>query len=254
MTESLQEVRRRIADMVERVETENYYELLGVERGADKGEVLRRFRDLAKDWHADRFANIELDESDRQRVQEIFNALNNASRTLQNPDKRTEYDFELEAGGQDIEAVINAENAFRRGVSMMKSGNSKGAHDKFKDAHNLAPDEDEYRGYYLYTEYLQLPKGDDGMVRQKARAREIYEALDEISERYNEADWVLEFLGGIKMGLGELRHAKNLLNEALTMNPRNVGAKRQLRLIRMREEKSKDKGFFANLLDKLKGN
>ncbi|MGM0557351.1 MAG: DnaJ domain-containing protein [Myxococcota bacterium] len=254
MTETPEEVRKRIDKMYQRIQEESYYELLDVERDVGEKEVVKKFRMLAKDWHADRYSGIDLSDEDRQRIQEIFSAINAASQTLQDPDKRAEYDFELEAGNQDIEAVINAENAFRRGKNMMQTGNSTGAHQLFKRAHELAPDEDEYRAYYLYTEYLQIPKNEQGRALKKSRTQEIYDELDELSENYNESDWILEFLGVVAMGLGKLRKAKLFFHEALTLNPRNVTAKRQLRLIKMREEKENSKGFFQNLMDKITGN
>jgi tetratricopeptide (TPR) repeat protein len=254
MTETPEEVRKRIDKMYERIQEETYYELLDVDRDVDPQEVVKRFRVMAKDWHADRYSGVDLSDEDKERIQEIFSTLNAASQTLQDEDKRAEYEFKLEAGGQDIEAVINAENAFRRGKNMLQTGNSSGAYEQFKRAHELAPDEDEYRAYHLYTEYLQIPKNEKGRALKKRRAQEIFDELDELSAKYNEDDWILEFLGVVAMGLGKLDQAKRLFNEALTINPKNVTAKRQLRLIRMREKKESEKGFFQKMVDKLTGN
>lgn len=254
MTETPEEVRKRIDEMYERVQEESYYELLGVEQDVGEKEVVKRFRVLAKDWHADRYSGVDLSDEDRQRIQEIFSAINAASQTLQDPDKRAEYDFKLEAGDQDIEAVINAENAFRRGKNMMQTGNASGAHEVFARAHELAPDEDEYRAYYLYTEYLQIPKNEKGRALKQTRAQEIFDELDELSHKYNESDWILEFLGVVAMGLGKTTQARRLFSEALTINPKNVTAKRQTRLIKMRQQKEEQKGFFQKMVDKLTGN
>lgn len=254
MTENLEEIYTRIDAMYERIQNETYYELLDVERDVDSNKVVKRFRMLAKEWHADRYSGVDLADEYKQKIQEIFSAINAASQTLQDPDKKADYDFKLEAGDQDIQAVINAENAFRRGKNMMQTGSSAGAHQQFKRAHELAPDEDEYRAHYLYTEYLQIPKNEKGIALEKNRTREIFEELDELSEEYNESDWILEFLGVVAMGLGDNAKAKRLFNEALTLNPRNVTAKRQLRLIRMRDKRKKDKGFFQKMVDKLTGN
>src|SRR6476659_846488 len=75
-----------------------YYEVLGVERAVDEGELKAAFRKLAMKWHPDRNPG---DRSSETRFKEI----NEAYEILKDPDKRAAYDrfghaaFEQGMGG-----------------------------------------------------------------------------------------------------------------------------------------------------------
>ncbi len=253
MGDNIDEVRQKIDQMYARLDEQTYYELLDVEPdAADDKTVLKQFRVKAKDWHADRYSSYDLDAQYKQKLQEIFAALNTAQQTLSDRDKRADYDFKLEAGDKNIKNIIDAEGAFRRGKNMLQTGSYNGAHEQFKRAHELAPDEDEYRAHYLYTEYLQIPKNEDGKALKRTRAKEIADELDAISAKKPENDSILTFLGVVFMGLDQMNKAKGLFSEALRHNRQNVVAQRQMRLFSMRKERKSKKGFFDKLLDKFR--
>lgn len=251
MAPSIDEVRQAIAKMHQRVEEENYYELLGVDPEADAAVVTTRFRQMAKNWHIDRFSKFELGD-DKQKLQQIFAALNAAHRTLTDDDLRLEYEMEI-ADGPGLADLLEAENDFMRGKSLLGSGRSEEARRMFDKAVELAPDEMQYRSYALYTEFLSIPKNGDGVVMTIARkrAQEIYTELDKVSRTYNEKDWLMQFLGAVALGLGREADASELFREALMINKNNTAAARQLRLIRMRrKDKKKGGGFFSKLFGK----
>lgn len=254
MAENIEDVQQKIDQMHERIQEETYYDLLDIDRESfNEKEVVKKFRIKAKDWHADRYSGFDLSAEYKQKLQEIFAALNTAHQTLADADKRSDYDFDLEAGDQDIKSIIDAEGAFRRGKNMLQTGSYNGAHEQFKRAYELNPDEDEYRAHFLYTEYLQIPKNDEGTPLKRSRAQEIYQELDEISEDKTENDSVLTFLGVVAQGLGKDNQAMRLFNEALRHNRQNVTAQRQMRLLKMRKERESKKGFFEKLLEKFRG-
>lgn len=253
MAEDIDDVRRRIDEMYERIDRQTYYELLDVDREEfDDKTVMQQFRRKAQKWHADRFSGFELSDAYRKKLQEIFSALNTAQQTLTDENRRAEYDFKLQAGDRNIGSIIDAEDAFRRGKNMLQTGSHKGAHEQFEHAYDLNPDEDEYRAHLLYTEYLQIPKDEEGKPRKRSRAREIREELAQISEELPEDDAVLTFLGVVSMGLGKTQKARSLFERALQHNRNNLVAKRQRRLIRMRQEREQNKGFFEKLLEKFR--
>jgi molecular chaperone DnaJ len=68
----------------------DYYEVLGVERGASDAEVKRAFRRLAQQWHPD--VNTEPEAAER------FKEINEAYQVLSDPQRRQSYDMFGRAG------------------------------------------------------------------------------------------------------------------------------------------------------------
>jgi len=61
--------------------SKNYYEILGVDKGADKEELKKAYRELSKEHHPDRGGDAEK-----------FKEINEAYSTLSDPEKRADYD------------------------------------------------------------------------------------------------------------------------------------------------------------------
>lgn len=254
MARDVEEVRREINEMYAKLEDATHYELLGVEREAfDKSALGGIFRQLAKKWHVDRFSAFDLGD-DREKVQQIFSAINNAHRTLSNDDARTEYDMELDGeDAADIAALLSSESIFLKGKNFLKQGAYKGAYDQFIEAAELNPEDKSLHIHKLYAEYLLIPKTKEGAPMNIKRAEEIAEEFKSFEDDFENDDSYKVFYGTVMLGLGKERRAKYYFQEALLLNPNNMEAKRQQRLIDMRAEREANKGFFAKLMDKFKG-
>jgi molecular chaperone DnaJ len=70
--------------------TRDYYEILGLERGASDGEIKRSFRKLAQQWHPDVNTDPEADNR--------FKEINEAYQVLSDPQRRQQYDLFGRAG------------------------------------------------------------------------------------------------------------------------------------------------------------
>ena len=70
--------------------TRDYYEILGLERGASDEEIKRSFRKLAQRWHPD--VNTDPDADER------FKEINEAYQVLADPQRRQQYDMFGRAG------------------------------------------------------------------------------------------------------------------------------------------------------------
>mgnify|MGYP001820564772 FL=1 len=70
--------------------TRDYYEILGLERGASDEEIKRSFRKLAQKWHPD--VNTDPDADER------FKEINEAYQVLSDPQRRQQYDMFGRAG------------------------------------------------------------------------------------------------------------------------------------------------------------
>ncbi len=255
MAQDIEELRREIQKMHNQLKTSTYYELLDVSPHLDdtsiKQQVAINFRTLAKKWHVDRYHSLDIG-ADREKIQEIFQALNTANQILSDSKRRADYNAELNGDNTDISAIINAESAFRRGQSMLEQGSFRGAHVQFESAFNLNPNDNEYRAHYLYTEYLLISKNDEGKPLERSRAQKIYDELSDLNAKLPDKDWIRAFLATVALGLGREAEAESLFRDALLINPKNHSAQRQLRILEMRKSRAK-KGFFSGFLDKLKG-
>lgn len=72
---------------------ENYYKILGVDKNASQDEIKSAYRKLVKQYHPDLHPN---DAAAAAKFKEI----NEANETLSDPQKRREYDYELENPGR----------------------------------------------------------------------------------------------------------------------------------------------------------
>jgi len=86
----------------------NYYQLLSLKPGAEQGVIEQAFRAEARRLHPDRSATLGGGEIKSQ-ANAVYRALNEAYRTLRDPDARAAYDEELASGGMRMSAEARKE-------------------------------------------------------------------------------------------------------------------------------------------------
>jgi curved DNA-binding protein CbpA len=75
--------------------SQNYYEIFEILRAASQEQIRMSFARLSKRYHADLYADQELDEEVRDVLDELFQIVYTAYRTLSSPESRREYDRQI---------------------------------------------------------------------------------------------------------------------------------------------------------------
>lgn len=94
-------IAERVADLSSRIHKLDFYEMLGVERDADKDAVKRAFYQLAPLFHPDRYYGKNLGDF-RRAMEFVFGRITLAFDTLSSPARRQRYDRLL--AGLEVEA------------------------------------------------------------------------------------------------------------------------------------------------------
>ena len=114
----------------------NHYEVLGVDRTATEDEIRRRFRELARERHPDRFPPAQ-----KARAEEEFQKLTEAYNILTNRERRAAHDFDLDnkvVSADDPQAIAQAYLA--RGVDEYREGRMDSAFSNFELALHHDPE------------------------------------------------------------------------------------------------------------------
>ena len=99
--------RRMVLDLFYRLEDLNYYELLGIERAAEKKQIKDAYFRLASEYHPDRYFRKNLG-SYKTKIEAIFGRITLAHDTLTRKQTRADYDSYIEtvSASRTLEAAI----------------------------------------------------------------------------------------------------------------------------------------------------
>ncbi len=239
------ERRAEIAQKAEAIESANFYQVLGVEAGADVGVIQSAFLQLAKRWHPDRLPAPVGDL--KPVVTRIFARMTEAHQILSNPRNRAEYDKLSATGGNSddeqrkVQEVLRAASAFQKAEVLAKREDWVAALKVAEQAYQGDPHQAEYGALYAwiaaraaenpnYEELLQILGRAVKMQRNNVRVR-LYRAA------------VFKLAGQAQEAMRDYRVVSDL-------DPTNVEAQRELRLHRMRKESSPPPGVLSRIFKK----
>jgi len=165
---ALETLRREVLALHERLASLTLWEVLGVAREADPGEVRRAYLRAAKRLHPDRLAQLGLVDL-KTAANEVFAEIARAHEVLSDPERRRNYEENLvDESVADADRLAEAEAAFRRGDMLLRAGNFRGALELLERAVTLWPEESEYQAAFAWALHRKTPP-------ESARAWEHFE-------------------------------------------------------------------------------
>lgn len=223
------------------IEGKNYFEVLGVTDSSSEADIRSAYFDLLKLYGADYFVHVT--EADaRAAIDNVNMMVRQAYETLSKPDKRAEYVAELKgdvsARSIDIADVFEAEQSLSQARSLMERGDFAIAAQKLEKTIQLDPKSIEAAARLAYARYMLLEIGADNK-RDQTRVGECRQKLIETLDQMPKADFLRVYLGDIENLEGDSAKAIDWYKKAVKMNPDNLQAKRGIKLIEDRQQKSK---------------
>ncbi len=225
-----------IADVMttrENLATMTYYQILDLPKTATEEEIKKAYFNLARRFHPDRF-DRKVQAAHRDLIDEVFDAITNAYRTLISRDKRRAYDSG--AGGREVpqDAVKTADIKFRQGKTLY-------AQERYDDAVSLLEEAVRLRknkgDFYLL---LAMAESKIPAYRQKAEA-DFLKAIG--LEPWNPEGYV--GLGYLYKNEGLMTKAARQFQKAVEADPDHKLALQELELINKGKRPKGLKGLLS---------
>lgn len=212
-----------IADVMamrESLETKTYYQILDVPKTANEEEIKKAYFNLARKFHPDRF-DRKVQAAHRDLIDEVFDAITNAYRTLINRDKRKAYDSGSGGRGEEPEdAMRKADIKFRQGKTLYNQERYDDAVSLLEEAVRIRKNKGDY--------YLLLAMAESKIPAYSKKAEEDF--LKAIGlEPWNPEGYV--GLGYLYKHEGLLTKAARQFQKAVEADPDHRQALQELELI-----------------------
>jgi curved DNA-binding protein CbpA len=205
-------LKKEIEDIYQRLDNIGYYGVLGLEFFSPISEIKRAFYKTVKKFHPDIHFSLD-DDSVKNKLSHIFSCINEAYRTLSDPQKKREYDKSLTI--KPAKLTTNQDKAkvkFEKAKVLIKKH-------KYSDAVLLLEQALYYdRKSAEYHFYYGLVLIKQNKLKEGKRAIERALELEPFNENY-----VTE-LAFIYLRSGLYRRARSLFEKALSIAPDNIHA------------------------------
>jgi curved DNA-binding protein CbpA len=224
------EEERRMRETLQALNRADYFHVFGLERDAPITEVRKRYFEMAKRYHPDRYKNTRLLEV----AEALFVLINEAYDTLTSEKKRAAYEAALASAATkqtyvERERKMAAERLLQKGQAYLQANNWAAAVDLFEE---LAREQSELaalgKAYYAWSLFNRDFRTHDDAFRRAERL-----ALEALRENPNLAEAHV-VIGKMHRRLNELPRAKQCFEKALELTPDHVEALRELRLLNQR--------------------
>jgi tetratricopeptide (TPR) repeat protein len=214
--------KEELQDVCNKLESQNYYEVLGLGRKASAQEIRKAYLSLAKLYHPDQHFRPEMNDM-KEQLENLFHSIHEAYDTLMDNDKRGEYDVGLsrgkikhraagQAGTEQPDNRTTAATQFEEGMKQLSIGNFWAAEEAFQWALRYDPGNAEY----VFHQGLALSR----MPRRGRDAEEYFVRAIELAPQ--QIGYYLE-LGQFYLKHGLKAQALALYQDALSHVPNAEG-------------------------------
>jgi curved DNA-binding protein CbpA len=216
----------------EKIEKQNYYDMLEVAREASAETIRKSYYAIAKRWHPDRVTG-ELAPL-KPYVEACFAIFTLANETLGDDKKRANYLRQVQDGGgtpeadRQMEAILWAAKEHQKAEVLFKRRDFEGAATILASAIQVTPDEADVLAAYAWA-LFNMPiteERDQEMLTIVTRAIAI-------EPKHDRAHY---YKGLMHVRAGQDSHAAKHFREAAQINPKNLDAAREVRLVEMRNK------------------
>ncbi len=206
-------LRRDIEALASKLGKLDHYAVLGLDLGAQTGEIKKAYFKAAKRYHPDSLARKGLAGLE-EKAARVFGRVSEAFEILTNPDKRSAYDRGASSEPEiDTARLAQAETSYRKGEILIKMGNFLGALEYLQPAVDLWPDEPAYQSALGWSLYKQPASDPAGARAHLERAHS--QAPDEAVTMFR--------LGMVLRALGETETANTLIARARSLESSLTG-------------------------------
>jgi CheY-like chemotaxis protein len=228
--------RHELAALAEQFRDVDAFGILSVTRTASDEEIRTSYAELAKQTHPDRLvgasgAVLRLSE-------EVFGAVSKAYEQIGDYGSRMAY-LKEQRGEQERSEILEegqralrAELAFQKGEALLRARRFEEAHAQFAEAVETYPEEGEYLAYQGWAFYLVSPD-------EHGRISKAVKMVQQGRKLAPDREKPYLFLGRLFKAADRPDTAERMFTRAIQLDPDQVEALRELRLMNMRREKSR---------------
>ena len=231
-------LKTKILERAEQITSQDYFQMLGIERDAAPEAVQKAFIGLAKVWHPDRLPPALVDVKDA--CSKVFTHLTEAHATLMDASKRQDYMTLLKEGGATpddqakIQAILEAATEFQKAEFLLKRNmGDPQAYEIIKRCVALDSEQADYLATLAWLD-AQRP---EWLSREKTLEKTL--VLDRCIQKNPNCERAFFYRGMLYKRADEPNKALKDFKKAAELNPRNLDAMREVRLHNMRGGVSK---------------
>lgn len=226
-------LKMKILERADQITSQNYFQMLGVDKDASPEACQKAFFALAKVWHPDRLPPALAEVKDA--CSKVFSHITEANATLSDPKRRQDYMTLMKDGGATpddqakIQTILEAATEFQKAEILMKrNAADPQVFDLVKRACSLDPEQVDYMALYTWLE-AQLPQW-----HSKEKTQEKIAILDKCLQKNPNCERAYFYRAMLHKRNEDNRKAIQDFKKVAEMNPRNLDAAREVRLYNMR--------------------